>query len=420
MPALPIPPFVKLMTLGASFGGFATGPDDYLAEDTGLGLRGGALVPDTILELELAFLWTSGTTRTGGFNEAATLVQFEALGTVFDRERVDFFVGAGVGWRHVRLDTFAGIVADPSQTLSFRGNPTFDALFTGGGGARVAIWGPVHVRADVRALVFVGESPTTQPTHAWPGAEASIGIDLRYEPPPDRDGDGVPNSKDKCADSLEDFDYYEDGDGCLDPDDDQDNIPDVSDRCKGQAEDLDGYRDEDGCEDSNNDSDALPDATDRCPDQPETENAWEDGDGCPDALPTLLAGVLGKQPTITFGPDGTLAPSSEAQLQEIAALLRQYSDVVIDIRVATDSRGGSTAARAHTLVRCLALQAWFIAHGIADTRFAMNSLGAAAAVGTDQTDAERAANQWVDVALRDSAGSDGKPIPFTPRPSQEW
>ncbi len=420
MPALPLPPFLKMLTLGATFGGFATGPDDYLAEDTGFGLRGGALIPDTPFELELALMWTSGTTRIGGFEEAASLAQFELLGTVFDRTRLDLFLGGGVGWRHVRLDSFEGLATDPADVLAFRGNPTFDAMFSAGGGARVLIWGPVHVRADARALIWIGESPTTEPTHAWPGAEASIGIDLRYEPPPDRDGDGVPNKKDKCPDSLEDFDYYEDGDGCLDPDDDNDKIPDVNDRCKSQAEDLDGYRDEDGCEDSNNDSDAFPDASDRCPDQPETENAWEDGDGCPDALPTMLAGVLGKQPLITFAPDDTLTPSSEARLQEISAILLQYTDTIIHIKVATDSSGGAAAALAHTLAQCVALQTWLIAHGIPETRMAMHSVGAAAAVGTDQTEAERTTNRWVDISLFDNAGSDGKPIPFTPRPPQEW
>ncbi|MSQ02166.1 MAG: hypothetical protein EXR71_09775 [Myxococcales bacterium] len=420
MPALPLPPFLKMLTLGATVGGFATGPDDYLVEDIGLNLRGGTLVPDTPVELELSLLWTSGTTRTHGFAEATSLAQFEMLGTVLDRERLDLFVGGGVGWRHVRLEPSAGVAADPADALAFRGNPTFDAMLSAGGGARVMIWGPVHVRADARAVLWIGESPTTQPTHAWPGAVASIGIDLRYEPPPDRDGDGVADKKDQCPESMEDFDYYEDADGCLDPDDDGDKIADVNDRCKSQAEDLDGYRDEDGCEDSNNDSDAFPDVSDRCPDQPETENSWEDGDGCPDALPTMLAGILGKQPAIGFDADDKLVPSSEARLQEIASVLKEYPDTIVHINVATDSVGGGASALARTLAQCLALHGWLVAHGIPDTRLAMHSFGVSAAIGTEQTEAERAANRWVEVSLFDNAGSDGKAIPFTPRPPREW
>ena len=52
-----------------------------------------------------------------------------------------------------------------------------------------------------------------------------FGIDLRAEPPPDRDHDGVTDAQDQCPDSLEDLDFYDDQDGCLDPDDDPARSP---------------------------------------------------------------------------------------------------------------------------------------------------------------------------------------------------
>lgn len=69
-------------------------------------------------------------------------------------------------------------------------------------------------------------------------------------PPPDRDGDGVPDASDKCPDRAEDSDGFEDDDGCPDIDNDGDRVLDIADKCEGQLETLNGYADDDGCPDS--------------------------------------------------------------------------------------------------------------------------------------------------------------------------
>ena len=99
---------------------------------------------------------------------------------------------------------------------------------------------------------------------------------------PDTDGDGIIDSEDKCPNDPEDFDEFEDEDGCPDPDNDQDTILDVDDKCPMDPEDMDGFEDEDGCPDPDNDQDGIPDKVDKCPFQPETINGNEDDDGCPD------------------------------------------------------------------------------------------------------------------------------------------
>ncbi|GEM_PF-619665 len=99
---------------------------------------------------------------------------------------------------------------------------------------------------------------------------------------PDRDGDGIPNEKDECPDKAEDFDQFEDLDGCPDPDNDQDRIPDVKDKCKNDPEDHDRFEDEDGCPDPDNDQDGIPDERDRCPLDAEDMDGFQDDDGCPD------------------------------------------------------------------------------------------------------------------------------------------
>jgi outer membrane protein OmpA-like peptidoglycan-associated protein len=65
----------------------------------------------------------------------------------------------------------------------------------------------------------------------------------------DRDGDGIPDDVDKCPNEPEDFDGFEDADGCPDPDNDKDGIPDVVDKCPNEPETVNGVDDEDGCPD---------------------------------------------------------------------------------------------------------------------------------------------------------------------------
>ena len=65
----------------------------------------------------------------------------------------------------------------------------------------------------------------------------------------DADSDGVANDRDQCPEKAEDFDGFQDEDGCPDEDNDGDKIPDDDDVCPLDAEDIDGFQDADGCPD---------------------------------------------------------------------------------------------------------------------------------------------------------------------------
>jgi hypothetical protein len=65
----------------------------------------------------------------------------------------------------------------------------------------------------------------------------------------DRDGDGIKDDVDKCPDDPEDFDAFQDDDGCADPDNDHDGVLDINDKCPNQPETVNGVMDEDGCPD---------------------------------------------------------------------------------------------------------------------------------------------------------------------------
>lgn len=120
------------------------------------------------------------------------------------------------------------------------------------------------------------------------GARLSL-LDARREPPPpppprpgDRDYDRILDPDDACPDEPEDYDGFEDTDGCPDRDNDQDGILDADDACPDEAEDVDGFEDEDGCPDPDNDQDGFLDPDDECPDEAEVINGVDDDDGCPD------------------------------------------------------------------------------------------------------------------------------------------
>jgi outer membrane protein OmpA-like peptidoglycan-associated protein len=101
----------------------------------------------------------------------------------------------------------------------------------------------------------------------------------------DRDGDGIKDDVDQCPDEPEDFDRFEDEDGCPEPDNDRDGILDEDDKCPEVPEDKDNFEDEDGCPEGNKDDrdgDGILDNVDKCPDDPEDFDGFEDEDGCPD------------------------------------------------------------------------------------------------------------------------------------------
>jgi OOP family OmpA-OmpF porin len=135
------------------------------------------------------------------------------------------------------------------------------------------------------SFLSLGAGAGLQPAKgANPDVRAFIGI--VFEPNiGDRDGDGLKDDVDKCPDDPEDFDGFEDEDGCPEPDNDRDGILDEDDKCPLIPEDKDGFQDEDGCPEgdkNDRDGDGILDNVDKCPDDPEDFDQFEDEDGCPD------------------------------------------------------------------------------------------------------------------------------------------
>lgn len=114
----------------------------------------------------------------------------------------------------------------------------------------------------------------------------------------DTDGDGLSDNEEinsyftDAQKSDTDSDGLGDGDEInkyfTDPnnsDTDGDGLLDGEDNCPNLPEDFDGFEDEDGCPDVDNDNDGILDVDDKCPGEAETFNNYQDTDGCPDEIP---------------------------------------------------------------------------------------------------------------------------------------
>jgi hypothetical protein len=256
---------------------------------------------------------------------------------------------------------------------------------------------------DVRGVVSLSVVPggTLAPIHGSGPAR----------PDGDADGDGIPDSIDKCPNEPEDQDGFEDQDGCPDPDNDHDGIPDAADKCPLDPEDKDGFQDEDGCPDKDNDGDGIPDTMDKCPNEPEDKDGFEDLDGCPDPdndhdgipdekdkCPNEPETINGFQDedgcpdkgdsTIILSPDRieTLDPiqftgvklikADNPILGQIAATLRAHGEIIrLRVTVHVQPSGDPDADQAKSDKRAQAVREWLVQWGITPSRLEVRGFG---------------------------------------------
>jgi OmpA family/Thrombospondin type 3 repeat len=215
-------------------------------------------------------------------------------------------------------------------------------------------------------------------------------------PDPDNDGDGIPDAQDKCPDEPEDKDGFQDADGCPDRDNDNDGIPDAVDKCPNDPEDKDGFQDDDGCPDMDNDGDGIPDDKDKCPNDPETVNGFQDEDGCPDVRATNGPEErpdridLKGQP-IVFDKTNKLTPQSRQLLQQAAAIIKQRQLTIrVEVHVALGTKStlpGMVAAqkKKDKLVaqkRAQEVLAFMVSQGVAQQQIQAVGIGSERPLGS--------------------------------------
>ncbi|NLY93233.1 MAG: OmpA family protein [Myxococcales bacterium] len=217
----------------------------------------------------------------------------------------------------------------------------------------------------------------------------------------DTDGDGIPDSKDLCPAEPEDIDGYLDTDGCPEPDNDLDGIPDESDRCPLEAEDYDGFEDEDGCPEPDNDRDGILDVNDRCPNEP----GPAENEGCPryyEDVEVTTSHIRIKQ-TVHFQTNkATIKPESFGLLDTVAAVLRDYPNITVEVQGHTDSVGNDNHNMRLSQARAEAVRDYLIQRGGIDpSRLTARGYGETRPIESNRTSKGRAANRRVEFVRTD-------------------
>jgi OOP family OmpA-OmpF porin len=189
------------------------------------------------------------------------------------------------------------------------------------------------------------------------------------------------------------------------PDRDGDRIPDELDHCPDQPEDRDGFEDQDGCPDPDNDNDRIPDKDDQCPDEPETYNGFQDDDGCPDHNGVTERNVEGDIVTmrpINFEYDqAVIKRDSDDILDAVVATMNGNPEIErIEVQGHTDERGDDAYNLDLSQRRADAVVAYLVAHGVAAARLTARGYGETQPVDHHHNEAAWTKNRRVEFVLK--------------------
>jgi len=211
----------------------------------------------------------------------------------------------------------------------------------------------------------------------------------------DRDGDGVPDDRDRCPDVPGPREL----DGCPPvPQDafdrDGDGVPDAEDRCP----DVKGPRDLEGCPDE--DGDGVPDIDDKCPKEPGPAQ----NDGCPvgdEPMVEIQAERLSLRDMIQFdfGKD-TIKLESGRILDDIAAILKSHPEIVkVRVEGHTDSIGTAAYNQSLSERRARSVVNALVARGVPAAELTSAGYGFTRPLESNATALGRAKNRRVEFVI---------------------
>ena len=181
-------------------------------------------------------------------------------------------------------------------------------------------------------------------------------------------------------------------------DTDGDGIPDTLDKCPNQPEDKDGFEDEDGCPDLDNDKDGIPDTSDLCPNEPGPPEER----GCPKkySLVSVTQEKIELHQAVFFATaKSTIMPQSFALLNEVADVLKSRSTMQVRVEGHTDSRGKRAANMLLSQGRANAVKTYLVDHGIDASRMVSIGFGPDQPIETNRTAAGREKNRRVEFVI---------------------
>ena len=296
-----------------------------------------------------------------------------------------------------------------------------DGAFHAGLGLKVHATNRLTVRLDGRAVI----SGQSGPGGVMPHFEALLGASYMLwhsltPPPPDADGDGVPDERDRCPrqaaktrdgcpppDGDGDGDGVPDSrdkcpkkpaqtkDGCPPKDSDGDGVPDSRDKCPKKPAQT-----KDGCPVKDSDGDSIPDDSDKCPQQAETKNGYQDADGCPDTVPRKARPLSGDFPVVHFS-HGKAEPWRRdlPKYRKVLKALRADPTLRLLLRGHADEAGEPDYNMALSRRRALAVRRYLVYQGIERSRMEIEALGETEPRHTSGSRKARAANRRVEFKI---------------------
>jgi outer membrane protein OmpA-like peptidoglycan-associated protein len=250
---------------------------------------------------------------------------------------------------------------------------------------------------DVRVVAALG----------WRAAECGPG---------DTDEDGITDDVDQCIEQPEDFDGFEDTDGCPE-DDDRDGVADADDACLREP----GPKETGGCPDA--DGDGLADRNDSCPNDPGPEDLGgcpdRDGDrfldkddACPDepggkgsknGCPVVILTKKAIQITdkVLFETDGDrILSGSFGLLDDVAKVILDHDQIArIEVQGHTDDTGSDSYNDQLSQRRAEAVRRYLVDKGVAADRLVAKGYGEREPVATNQTEDGKAKNRRVEFKI---------------------
>lgn len=305
----------------------------------------------------------------------------------------------GFRWRHAQSGLLVGLGAGMGLTSGYA-NPDLRLMFS-------ASWSYDFLRKTPVVSFYHGDftakeqevpeqpTPPQRKPEKQPGTAQSSSHAHQTQPPPIGSISAV--SQKQALSHLSRPDPLADDDG--------DGIPNSVDQCPNEPEDFDGFQDEDGCPDPDNDGDGIPDVVDRCPNQKETFNGYKDDDGCPDVGPSKIewkgmsgsSGQINIKDKIYFrsGSD-QIQPRSMPLLRELAGFLKATWQIrKVQIEGHTDDRGDAEMNVDLSERRARRVMSVLISMQVSAIRLSAKGFGSKMPVTSNRTSSGRAQNRRV-------------------------
>src|SRR5579871_2499479 len=331
------------------------------------------------------------------------------------------FVLAGIGGSSVLAST------PPGNNQLYIHTGDTDANFYVGAGVKYALYDLFHLRLDGRVLA----APNTGTNTYSADYELTLGIGVTLgghaapPPPPavplvkDTDGDGIPDSKDKCPNQAGPREH----EGCPVEDADNDGIPDDKDKCPNDAEDKDGFEDADGCPDPDNDKDGILDKDDKCPNEPETKNGYQDEDGCPDEVPAPVKQFSGVVGGINFRRNSAdIKATSFPTLKKAVAVFKDYPALRVEISGHTSNEGKREFNMKLSRKRAEAVKDYLVSAGIDEKRIGTVGYGPDKPIADNDTKEGQEKNRRIEFRLlsaKEEVKNQPEPEDINPAPDRK-